>query len=237
MRPIVPKVIRGVLLDVDGTLVDSNEAHARAWQEALREGGYDVSWARVRRLIGMGADKLVPLATGLAHSDVKARWIVRRRSELFQGRELDTVRPLPRVRDLLLRMRGEGLRWEVATSARSAEVRPLLERAGVLDLVPLPPDEVKPSKPDPDVVHSALDRLGVPAREVVMLGDTPYDVEAAYEAHVASIAFRTGGWPDVQLAGAVAIYDGPWDLLARFGESVLKGKTAAREAKAVVAFR
>jgi HAD superfamily hydrolase (TIGR01509 family) len=232
--PAIPTEVRGLLLDVDGTLVDSNEAHARAWQAALREAGHDVAWARIRRLIGMGADKLVPRATGLSESDPKARRIVDRRAEVFLARELATVQPLPGVRELLERMRGEGLRWAVATSARPEEVQPLLERGGVADLVVAPPASTggERSKPDPNVLCSALDRLGLPPHEVVMLGDTPYDLEAARLANVASILFRTGGWPDVQLAGAAAIYDGPWDLLARFEDSILRRKTRPSEAAA-----
>ena len=90
------------------------------------------------------------------------------------------------------------------------------------------------SKPDPDLVRSALDRIGLPARDVVMLGDTPYDLEAARRAKVASILFRSGGWPDGQMAGAVAIYDGPWDLLSRFEESIFRRRTTPRTAAAFV---
>lgn len=239
MRRQAPRIrteVRGVLLDVDGTLVDSNEAHARAWQSALREAGYDVAWPRIRRLIGMGADRLVPRATGLSEADPKARSIVARRLELFMSRELPTVQAMPCVRELLVRMRREGLRWAVATSARPEEVRPLLERAGVADLVPAPPPATEPhhSSPRPNVLRSTLDRLGLSPREVVMLGDTPYDLESARRAKVASVLFRTGGWPDAQLAGAAAIYDGPWDLLARFEESVLRRWSTPRAAAAFV---
>lgn len=234
--PTIRTEVQGVLLDVDGTLVDSNDAHVRAWQAALREAGYDVAWPRIRRLIGMGADKLVPRATGLSESDPKARSIVARRRELFMSRELQTVQRMPCVRELLVRMRREGIRWEVATSARPEDVRPLLERAGVADLVAAPPPaaEPPPSRPQPDALRAALDRLDLSPREVVMLGDTPYDLEAARRARVASILFRTGGWPDAQLAGAAAIYEGPWELLARFEESVFRRWSTPRAAAAFV---
>ena len=238
VRPLqglpTPREVRGVLLDVDGTLVDSNDAHARSWSTALGEAGHDVAWARIRSLIGMGADQLLPQATGLSGSDPKARRIAERRAEIFRERELSTVKPLPGARELLERMSREGLRWEVASSARPEEVRLLLERAGLADLVAAQPpsSDNQPSKPDPSLLHSALERLRLRPREAVMLGDTPYDQEAARLANVASILFRTGGWPDVQLAGAVAIYDGPWDLLARFEDSILGRRSRHAEASA-----
>jgi phosphoglycolate phosphatase-like HAD superfamily hydrolase len=234
LAPIVPTDVRGVLLDVDGTLVDSNEAHARAWHTALREAGHDVALTRIRRLTGVGADKIVPRVTGLSDSDPKARSIVARRSAVFLGRELPTVQPMPCIRELLLRMRRERLAWTVVTSSRPEEVRLLLERAGVADIVAVPPPGREPSKPGSSRLRCALDRLGLPPREVVMLGDTPYDLEEARREKVASILFRTGGWPDSKLAGAAAIYDGPWDLLARFEESVFRRWSAPRAAAAFV---
>jgi HAD superfamily hydrolase (TIGR01509 family) len=233
--PAGPTEVRGVLLDVDGTLVDSNDAHARAWVAAFAEAGYDVAWARIRRMIGMGGDKLVPLVTGLSELDPKARRIGERRAEIFAARELGAVGPLPGARELIERMSREGLRLAAASSASPDEVRPLLERTGVAYLVaaPLAGASDEPSKPDPNVVQAALRRVDLRPSEAVMVGDTPYDLEAARLANVASILFRTGGWPDVQLAGAVAIYDGPWDLLARFDDSLLKRRSPRSEASPV----
>jgi phosphoglycolate phosphatase-like HAD superfamily hydrolase len=82
-------------------------------------------------------------------------------------------------------------------------------------------DDAEGSKPDPDIVEAALQQAGATAADALMIGDTPYDVEAATRAGVALIAFRCGGWTDPDLRGAVAIYDGPWDLLARLDESPL----------------
>ena len=226
--------MRGVVLDVDGTLLDSNDAHARAWAAAFAEAGFTVSWARIRRMVGMGGDKLIPLATGLSSSEPTARRIAERRGEIFAAQELAGLGPLPGARELVERMSREGLRLAVASSASPFEIRALLERAGVGYLVSAPEDAaLEPSKPDPDVVQAALRRLDLRPNEVVMVGDTPYDLEAARLANVASILFRTGGWPDVQLAGALAIYDGPWDLLARFDDSPLKGRAPGAEAGTV----
>lgn len=231
--PPRPRTVRGVLLDVDGTLADSNDAHARAWLAALQESGFEVPWRRIRRLIGTGADKLVPQVTGLRESDAKARRIVERRGQIFEEKELATVRPLPGARELLERMRREGLRWAVATSARPEEVASILERAGLADLVIAPPASAgdQPSKADPGVLQAALTHLKLEPHEVVMLGDTPHDLEAARQARVAAVLFRTGGWPDLQLAGAIAIYDSPGDLLARFEDSILHSETGDSPAR------
>lgn len=222
--PSAPERVRGVLLDVDGTLVDSNDAHARAWHLALTEAGFDVTWPRVRRLMGMGGDKLVPLATGLTESDGLAVRIAERRAEIFRTGELPSIEPFAGTRDLLLAMRREGIAFTVVSSAEPRELQALLERAGVGDLVSPPPASTGdvPSKPDSSLVHAGLNRLGFSPREVVMLGDTPYDLEASRKADVACIIFRSGGWHDVQLSGAIAVYDGPWDLLAQLDTSPLK---------------
>jgi phosphoglycolate phosphatase-like HAD superfamily hydrolase len=113
----------------------------------------------------------------------------------------------------------------VATSADGADLKGLLEQAGVRDLIEesTSSGDVEASKPDPDIVVAALEKSGAAAHEVVMLGDTPYDVEAASRAGVRIIGVRCGGWNDRELRGAVAVYDDPEDLLAHYGESVLAG--------------
>jgi HAD superfamily hydrolase (TIGR01509 family) len=216
--------LRAVILDVDGTLVDSNEAHAHAWVEAFAERGRRVELATVRRLIGMGADKLIPAATGLDPGHPTLRGLSERRAAIFAERWLATVRAQPGARELLVRLRRDDRRLVVASSARPEELAPLLAIAGVEGLIEAKTsgDEVAGSKPDPDVVAAARARLGVRPEEAIMLGDTPYDVIAARAAGVATIAVRCGGWSDAELAGAVAIYDHPADLLVHVDESPLR---------------
>jgi phosphoglycolate phosphatase-like HAD superfamily hydrolase len=213
-----------VLLDVDGTLIDSNDAHARAWVDALRAHGYVVPFEQVRPLIGMGGDKLLPELTGLDPESGEAERIGATRSGLFLERELPALRGTRGARALLERLLERGLELVVATSAKSDEVRALLEQAGVADLIELASsaDDAERSKPDPDIVQAALRLSRSQAAHSAMLGDTPYDVEAAARARVPSIALRCGGWwDDAALARAAAIYDDPADLLAHFDESVL----------------
>jgi HAD superfamily hydrolase (TIGR01509 family) len=221
--------LRGVILDVDGTLVDSNGAHTRAWVEALAEAGHDVPEPRVRRLIGMGGDKIVPTLTGLPEGSAEAERIAERRGEIFRSKYLPSLRAFPGVRDLLLRMKQDGLALAVASSAEKEELTALLRTAGADDLLEAQASsgDAERSKPDPDIVRAALHGLGLPPDEVAMIGDTPYDLEAAARSGITAVAFRCGGWTDSELSGAAAIYDDACDLLARFDESPLRRPAGA----------
>jgi HAD superfamily hydrolase (TIGR01509 family) len=223
LRADYPTNLRGVLFDVDGTLVDSNDAHARAWVAALAEAGRPATLPQVRRLIGMGGDKILPRLGGAAIGEEQAAQIEDRRRDIFIEKELPRIRAFPGARDLLVFLRDQGLACTVASSGSPRDLHLLIERARVRDLLELPaPDEPRePSKPDPDVVVQALERIGCPPEEAVFIGDTPYDVEGGCRAGVGVIAFRSGGWPDVHLRGALAIYDGPRHLLDEFERSPL----------------
>jgi phosphoglycolate phosphatase-like HAD superfamily hydrolase len=208
--------LRTVLLDVDGTLIDSNDAHARAWVDALRAHGYVVPFEQVRPLIGMGGDKLLPELTGLDRESGEAERIGATRSGLFLDRELPALRGTRGARALLERLLERGLELVVATSAKSDEVRALLEQAGVADLIELASsaDDAERSKPDPDIVRAALRLSGSQAAHSILIGDTPYDIEAATRSRVPTVALRCGGWwSDEALGGAVGIYDDPGQLL------------------------
>lgn len=124
---------------------------------------------------------------------------------------------------MLEHLKAREFRLCVASSAQREELDPLLERAGIADLIEqaATSDDAERSKPDPDIVHAALRRAGLPAAEVVLLGDTPYDIEAAARSRVGTIALRCGGWDDEARRGALAVYDDAADLLARYDESPL----------------
>jgi HAD superfamily hydrolase (TIGR01509 family) len=222
------KPIRGVILDVDGTLVDSNDAHARAWVEALAQAGIPVEYEKVRRLIGMGGDKLMPEAAGLEEDSPVGKKIGESRSEIFKTKYLPRLKPFPRVEELLARMKDEGLRLVVASSAKEDELKELLKIAGATQFIEekTSSSDADNSKPDPDIVEAALDELGLERDEVIMIGDTPYDVEAAARAGIKTIALRSGGWDDEGLRGAIAVYDAAADLLARYRSSPLAKREA-----------
>lgn len=216
--------LRAVILDVDGTLILSNDAHAQAFVDAGRELGHPgVEFGEVRRLIGMGGDKLIPRVFGFEKETEQGRRLSERKGEIFRERYLPELEPAAGARELLEKMCAEGLRLVVATSANRDDLQGLLERAGVAELIheSTSASDVEESKPDPDVVKAALEKSGEPIEAVVMLGDTPYDMEASLRAGVRPIGVRCGGWGDEDLRGAVAIYDDPADLLARWAESPL----------------
>ena len=215
----------GALLDVDGTLVASNDAHAQAWVEAFKEFGYEVEFERVRPLIGMGGDHIIPMfVPGISDKEGKGKQIVDRRKELIINKYAPDLVPTHGTRDLILHMQ-QGLKLLVASSANSEELSVLVKAAGVDDLLDLDAattsSDAEASKPEPDILEVALKRLGLPAERVVMVGDTPYDIEAAKKVGVGTIALRCGGFSDGELKDAIAIYDDPADLLAHYDNSPL----------------
>jgi HAD superfamily hydrolase (TIGR01509 family) len=214
---------RAVLLDIDGTLVDSNDAHAQAWEEALAHFGHRLPFARVRALIGKGGDKLLAEAAGIDKESALGKQIDQRRERTFMRDFLPRLKPFPGARELLLRLRDDGVRRVVATSAKRSEMEALLDICGASGLIDAhtSSDDADNSKPDPDIIQAALQKAGVPASASVMLGDTPYDLEASSRCDVGSVAVRSGGWEDAALASALAIYDDVADLLAHYAESPL----------------
>ena len=215
-----------VLLDVDGTLVDSNDAHAHAWVEALAAHDIEVPYARVRSLIGMGGSLVIAEVGGPEPDSRKSEKIAKDRGEIFREKWLHHVRPLPKARELLLMLGREGYHYAIASAAADAELQPLLELADLADLAPVQTtsDDVDRPKPHPDIVEAALARVPAERHRTVMLGDTPYDVMACRSATVDIIGFTTGGWSTEGLAGSVAVYDGPADLLARWSDSPLSAR-------------
>jgi len=214
---------RGVIFDVDGTLVDSNDAHAKAWVEALAERGHEVPFERVRPLIGMGGDKLLPAAAGIEADSDEGQAIGERRGEIFRAQYLPRLEAFTGSRQLAQALKDRGFRLAVASSAQEEELGPLLRIAGVAEFLEAKTsgDDVESSKPDPDILHAALRRLRCAPADALMIGDTPYDVEAARRAGIDCVAFRSGGREEADLEGARAVYAGPWDLLRHLDASPL----------------
>ncbi len=217
--------LRGVLLDVDGTLINSNDQHAEAWADAFREFGYDIPAEVVRPLVGMGGDKLLPRLTGLDHESEGAQRLTARRSEIFATTYLPTIRAFPCAHELLARFKAGGLQLIIATSAKQDELNDLLRQAGLDELVEkkTSSSDADHSKPDPDIIEAALKKGHLAPGDALMLGDTPYDVEAAARAELRTVALRSGGWPDRALSAAIAIYDDVEHLLEEFDRSPFAG--------------
>ncbi len=220
--------LKVAILDVDGTLIDSNDAHAKAWVEAFADYGFKVDFQKVRPLIGMGGDNLMPLAIGMqSQSDLGGK-IEDRRGEIFLQKYFPSLKPFPRSRDLLCHMQKSGLELIVASSSDKEGLRRLLEQAGIADLIEekTSADDARNSKPDPDIVEAALRKSGHAAENAIMLGDTPYDISAAALCGISCVALRCGGWEDEALAGAAEIYDDPAQLLANYDKSVFASASA-----------
>jgi HAD superfamily hydrolase (TIGR01509 family) len=222
-------VLRGVIFDIDGTLVASNEAHAQSWADTLREAGYDVPFDIIWPMIGMGGDKLLPASTGVEANSQMGRRLLKRRWELFQRNYLPRLQPTPGARDLVLRMKEDDLTLVVASSASGNELRDLMDVAGVADLMDATTSssDAAESKPDPDIVQAAIRKSRLDPDELIMLGDTPYDVQAAIGAHVNLVGLLCGGWSMEELSGAVAIYDDPSDLHKWYDQSPFAVKALA----------
>lgn len=217
--------IQNVILDIDGTLVDSNDAHAHAWVQALDETGYHVSFDKVRPLIGMGGDKVLPEVAGVQKESEQGQQIGQRRKALFLSRYLPHLRAFPGSWELLQQMHQQGLSLVVASSSEQDELNGLLKvidpRAPKLLGAETSARDAPHSKPDPDVIQAALHKIQARPEETIMIGDTAYDIQAATQSGVSTIALRCGGWSDRDLQGAVALYNDPADLLARYQTSLL----------------
>jgi HAD superfamily hydrolase (TIGR01509 family) len=216
---------RIAVLDVDGTLVDSNYQHALAWYRAFRSLGEIYPVWRIHRLIGMGGDKLVAALGGdevdqRIGDEVRERWV----------READPlmaeVAPLPGARELILALEDRGHRVVLASSGKPHHVEHSLDLLDVRDVVDgwTTSQDVEATKPAPDLLHVALQKIGEPEdAPSVVVGDSVYDVEAAKKAGMPAICVRSGGFGDDELraAGARAIYDTPADLRAALDDTDL----------------
>lgn len=217
-------MVKAVILDVDGTLVLSNDAHAKAWVEAFAAYGYDIAFEQVRPLIGMGGDQVIPiLVSELNDQEGDGKAIAKKRKQLIIEHLGPALAPTPGARELILRMQEDGLKLIIASSATSEELSVLLKAAKVDDLLTeaTTSSDADASKPAPDIVEAALKKLNMTPDQVVMIGDTPYDLQSAKAAGVELIAVRCGGFKDQQLEMAIAIYDDPAAILADYINSPL----------------
>jgi len=221
-------IFSGVILDVDGTLVLSNDAHAQAWVEAFVAYGYEVEFSQVRPLIGMGGDQIIPrFASDLNDQEGTGKQISDYRKQLILTKFGPQLSPTRGARELVQKLQDEGLKLIIASSASEKEMGILLKVAQVDDLLKefTTSSDAEASKPESDIIEAALSKAHLVADRTVMLGDTPYDIEAAAKVGVSVIAFRTGGFSDAQLAGAIAIYDDPAELLKHYDQSPLTAST------------
>lgn len=218
-------MIRAVIFDLDGTLVDSNDLHVEAWDETFRHFGKEFSRTQLRKQIGKGGDQYLPEFLSELELRTIGDEINKFRGELFKRRYLERVQPFPKVRELCQRLHDDGKRIALASSGNGDEVDHYVKLLGIGDFIEAQTTktEVKHSKPRPDVFTSVLHMLGLQPDEAVAIGDTLYDVRAAKKIELPTIAVLCGGFPENELRaeGAIAIFKDPEDLLTNYPRSPL----------------
>jgi HAD superfamily hydrolase (TIGR01549 family) len=210
------------LLDVDGTLVDTNYHHAIAWYRAFREHGLTLPVWRIHRHIGMGGDQLVAAVAGERVEDRQGDSLRAAETALYTDL-IGEVQVFADARRLLELLDGRGHRLVLASSGKRDEVEHYLDLLDARKLVEAwtTSADVERTKPDPDLVHAAVDKVG--GGEAVLVGDSTWDCEAAARAEVPTVAVLTGGFSEQELrqAGAVAVFESLTDLCERLDETPL----------------
>ena len=220
-------MIRAAIFDLDGTLVDSNDLHTEAWQETFRHFGKEIPYRDLRQQIGKGGDQYLPVFLSELEQRQIGPEVEKFRADLFKEKYLDRVRPFPKVRELLQRVRADNKRLALASSGNESEIEHYVKLAEIGELIDsqTTKSDVKNSKPRPDVFVGALRLLRVTPEEAIVIGDTPYDVSAAKKIGLPTIALLGGGFSEDELraSGAVAIFRDAADLLEGYARSPLCG--------------
>lgn len=212
--------VAGIIFDVDGTLVDSNEFHAEAWRRAFRGAGHPIPIETIREHIGQGGDLLVPDLLDAEGMRKSARKIRQLRKKIFSQELLPKVRPFPGILQSLEALRDLGIRIVLASSAQASEVRRHVRTLGIGDLIDgtTSSADVRFSKPSPEIFQAALDEIEAPKSRTIIVGDTPYDILAAHRASTPIAAVRCGGFPDGKLEKAEWIFDDVPEIVERIDQ-------------------
>jgi len=213
------------VLDIDGTLVDTNYHHAIAWYRAFRQHEIVLPLWRIHRHIGMGGDQLVEAITD-ERTEKEQGDDIRAAEKTLYFQLIDEVQPMKGSRELIEQLKARGHTVVLASSAKEDEVEHYLD---LLDARELADDwttsaDVESTKPAPDLVSAALQKAGGSADEAVMVGDTTWDVEAAGRAGVPTLTVRTGGFgvDELKAAGAKAVFESVVELCQRLDETPLR---------------
>jgi HAD superfamily hydrolase (TIGR01549 family) len=217
-------MIKAIIFDVDGTLVDTVDLHAHAWQEAFHHFGHHVEFEKIRSQIGKGGDQLMPVFLSKAEVARRGTQLEKYRNELFKRKYFSQARPFPMVPELLQHIRARGQKIGLASSCKGDELEDYKRLARIEHLVDVATtsDDADKSKPFPDIFQAAIKRLsGIAVSEAVAVGDTPYDAEAAGKIGLRTLGMLCGGFPaeNLHAAGCIAIYRDPADLLQQYDSS------------------
>jgi HAD superfamily hydrolase (TIGR01509 family) len=215
--------VKAALLDVDGTLIDSNYHHALAWFRAFRRHDIVLPLWRIHRAVGMGGDQLVPALVGPELDKEQGDEIRAARDEIYTGGLIDEVSALEGAHELIAELKERGLQVVLASSSPRDELERYLDLLDARELTDAwtTKDDVEATKPEPDLILAALEKAQT--ESAVMVGDTPWDVEAASKAGVETLCVITGGWSKQELreAGAVAVFESVDELCQRLEETTL----------------
>lgn len=222
-------MIKNIIFDVDGTLVDSNDFHAQAWQKTFEKFGKTIDLKLIRDQIGKGGDTLLPVFWSEDELKNLKGKLEETRGEIFKNDYLKRIQPFSDARTLIAKLVADGRKVALASSAKKEELEHFKELLGIEDFLEgeTTSDDAEASKPEPDIFLAAMKELGNPApEETVVIGDTPYDAIAARKAGLQTIGVLSGGFDEKWLRdeGCVEIYKNVSDLLAKFDDSILSTK-------------
>lgn len=227
-------MISFVIFDVDGTLVDSVDLHAEAWQRAFEKYGKKIEYQKIRDQIGKGGDQLMPVFFSEKELQDFGEEMEKYRGELFKNEYLPRVKPFPQAHELVKKIADERKSVALASSAKPDELEHFKNILDISDFLAgaTNADDAEKSKPHPDIFEAALQRLGSPPTEkCVVVGDAPYDAIAARKIGLRTIGVLSGGFTEEWLRdeGCVEIYKNPADLLAHYATSLLGRRPDGRD--------
>jgi len=220
-------LIKAVIFDIDGTLIDSVNEHAESWVRTFKEFGKDVSIKEARKLVGMGSDQFLSDYFSEREVEEKKKEIDEYRSELFAKEYMAKIKPFPKVRDLFLKLKQDKIKIVLASSATEEEVEKYLEIARIKDLVEkkTSADDAEKSKPEPDIFQAACDKLGkINKQDIIVIGDTPYDAVAAKKAGLKIIGVLSGGWAKEKLieSGCAEVFEDIAAIYEKYYENAFR---------------
>lgn len=218
-------MIKAVIFDLDGTLVDTVDFHAEAFQKAFKKFGKEIPYEKIRSQIGKGGDQFLPVFLTKKEIEDFGDELLDERAKIYKSEYLPRIKPFPKVRELFEKLKDDGKKIAIGSSSPEDELKRVLKIAGVADLIEekTSGDDAEESKPEPDIFQAALEKLGNPKpSEVIVVGDTPFDAEAAKKAGIVTIGVLSGGFPKADLEKDCAeIYESPADLLDNYEGSLL----------------
>lgn len=219
----MPRWTENILLDIDGTLLDSNEQHAQSWKQLLDGEGRELPLGMIRLLMGMGGDKILEKVFGSERSEKEIEKLTTKRDNLYLSDYFHAVDVIPGALEFMRALFSRGYRVALCTSMREELLEGVLAKLPVLDYCVgyTHADDADGSKPDPDIFLAAIRKFGFEPARTVVVGDTPYDIEAARQVPCRVIAVGTGGYPYNLLTQADEFYENVMQLTRKLDDSLI----------------